>query len=73
MRMKGMAPGLAVALAVSGAAAWANETVNVGICVSWPGYAMLDTGSARFGLVATSAAAARGVRRCMETGRWNSG
>ena len=45
MRMKGMALGSAAALAISGAAAWANETVNVGICVSWPGYAMLEVAS----------------------------
>lgn len=26
----------------AGGAAWAQETVNVGMCVSWPGYAMLE-------------------------------
>jgi NitT/TauT family transport system substrate-binding protein len=45
MRLKGLALGSAAALAIAGGAAFANETVNVGICVSWPGYAMLKVAS----------------------------
>lgn len=33
---------VAAATLVSGQAALANETVNVGVCVSWPGYGMLE-------------------------------
>lgn len=40
MRLTGMALGSAAALALGASAVWANETINVGICVSWPGYAM---------------------------------
>ena len=42
MRLMGLALGSAVALAFCGSSAWANETINVGICVSWPGYAMME-------------------------------
>lgn len=42
MGQMGWALGSAAALAVSASSAFANETVNVGICVSWPGYAMLE-------------------------------
>ena len=42
MRLTGMVLCSAATLALCGAAARANETVNVGICVSWPGYAMLE-------------------------------
>lgn len=45
MRLMGLALSSAAALAFCGGAAWANETVNVGICVSWPGYAMLEVAS----------------------------
>lgn len=38
----GWAVGSAAALAFSVGSAFANEAVNVGICVSWPGYAMLE-------------------------------
>ena len=42
MRLMGWAVGPAAALAVSVGGAFANEAVNMGICVSWPGYAMLE-------------------------------
>lgn len=42
MQRLGWTLGTVVALSVSGGAAWANEPVNFGICVSWPGYAMLE-------------------------------
>ena len=45
MRLKGLALVLASALGICSGAAWANEGINVGICVSWPGYAMLEIAS----------------------------
>ena len=45
MQRTGLALCSAAALALCGGAAWANETINVGICVSWPGYAMLEVAS----------------------------
>ncbi|WP_417806783.1 ABC transporter substrate-binding protein [Thioclava sp.] len=42
MRKLTFALSIASAMLGSAAAAQANETVNVGICVSWPGYAMMD-------------------------------
>ncbi|MBC7740064.1 MAG: ABC transporter substrate-binding protein [Candidatus Saccharibacteria bacterium] len=45
MRLMGLALGLAATLASCGGATWANETINVGICVSWPGYAMQEVAS----------------------------
>jgi NitT/TauT family transport system substrate-binding protein len=45
MRQMGWASGSAAALALCGGAAWANEMVNVGSCVSWPGFAMLEVAS----------------------------
>lgn len=41
MKTKTLTLALAAALLSTGAAA-AKETINVGICVSWPGYAMLE-------------------------------
>jgi NitT/TauT family transport system substrate-binding protein len=32
----------AAATTLLGSAAWSQETLNVGMCVSWPGYAMLE-------------------------------
>jgi NitT/TauT family transport system substrate-binding protein len=42
MRLTEWALGSAAALGLCAGTAAANETVNVGICVSWPGYAMLE-------------------------------
>lgn len=42
MRKLTFALSIASAMLGSAAAAQANETINVGICVSWPGYAMMD-------------------------------
>ncbi|MBN2740675.1 MAG: ABC transporter substrate-binding protein [Rhodobacteraceae bacterium] len=42
MRKLTFALSIAGTMLGSAAAAQANETVNVGICVSWPGYAMMD-------------------------------
>ena len=33
---------LALGSLFAASSAQANETVNVGVCVSWPGYAMLE-------------------------------
>jgi len=40
--MKTLTIALATAVAFSAGAAAAKETINVGMCVSWPGYAMLE-------------------------------
>lgn len=42
MRQMELMWGSVAALAVCSGAGWAQEAVNVGICVSWPGYAMLE-------------------------------
>ena len=42
MRLTGLALCSTAALAIGCGAARANETINVGICVSWPGYAMQE-------------------------------
>jgi NitT/TauT family transport system substrate-binding protein len=42
MQKTGWSLGSIAALAMCSGAALANEAVNVGICVSWPGYAMLE-------------------------------
>ena len=42
MRRLILAATFAAAAAFSGGQALANETINVGICVSWPGYSMLE-------------------------------
>ena len=45
MRLTGLALCSSTALALCSGASWANETINVGMCVSWPGYAMLKVAS----------------------------
>lgn len=42
MKRLSLAASLVSAALLAGTAAHANETINVGICVSWPGYSMIE-------------------------------